>query len=45
MRVKPQLVGQIALTEWTDDGQLRNPRFQGLRDDKEPREVVREQPG
>lgn len=42
--VKPQLVGQVAFTEWTGDGQLRHPRFQGLRDDKSPREVVREVP-
>jgi DNA ligase D-like protein (predicted ligase) len=40
--VEPRLVGQIAFTEWTEDGQLRHPRFQGLRDDKDPREVVRE---
>lgn len=26
------------------DGELRHPRFQGLRDDKDPREVVRELP-
>lgn len=42
--VAPQLVGQVAFTEWTADGQLRHPRFQGLRDDKSPREVVREVP-
>jgi DNA ligase D-like protein (predicted ligase) len=40
--VRPQLVGQVTFTEWTDDGQLRHPSFQGLRDDKEPRDVVRE---
>lgn len=42
--VQPRLVGQIAFTEWTDDGQLRHPRFQGLRDDKEPADVLREMP-
>jgi len=42
--VRPQLVGQVGFTEWTKDGELRHPRFQGLRDDKEPREVVREVP-
>jgi DNA ligase D-like protein (predicted ligase) len=42
--VEPRLVGQIAFTEWTDAGELRHPRFQGLRDDKDPREVVREIP-
>ncbi|MBO0804779.1 MAG: hypothetical protein J2P25_17105 [Nocardiopsaceae bacterium] len=42
--VEPRLVGQVAFTEWTGDGQLRHPRFQGLRDDKDPRDVVREVP-
>lgn len=42
--VQPRLVGQIAFTEWTGDGQLRHPRFQGLHDDKDPAEVVREVP-
>jgi len=40
--VEPRLVGQVAFTEWTEDGQLRHPRFQGLRDDKEPSDVIRE---
>jgi DNA ligase D-like protein (predicted ligase) len=40
--VRPRLVGQVAFTEWTEDGQLRHPRFQGLRDDKDPAEVIRE---
>lgn len=42
--VRPRLVGQVAFTEWTRGGQLRHPRFQGLRDDKDPAEVVRETP-
>ena len=42
--VTPKLVGQVGFTEWTDDGQLRHPRFQGLRDDKQPRDVTRELP-
>jgi DNA ligase D-like protein (predicted ligase) len=40
--VKPDLVAQIAFTEWTRDGRLRHPRYQGLREDKPAREVVRE---
>jgi bifunctional non-homologous end joining protein LigD len=40
--VEPELVAQIASTEWTRDGMLRHPRFLGLRDDKKPGEVVRE---
>jgi bifunctional non-homologous end joining protein LigD len=42
--VEPRLVGQVAFTEWTPDGQLRHPRFQGLRRDKDPADVVRETP-
>jgi bifunctional non-homologous end joining protein LigD len=40
--VQPRLVAQVQFTEWTDDGILRHPSFQGLRDDKSPRDVVRE---
>jgi bifunctional non-homologous end joining protein LigD len=40
--VEPELVANIAFTEWTDDGKLRHPRFEGLRDDKAARSVVRE---
>jgi bifunctional non-homologous end joining protein LigD len=43
--VQPELVAQIGFAEWTNDGRLRQPRFLGLRDDKRPVEVVREQPG
>jgi bifunctional non-homologous end joining protein LigD len=42
--IRPELVAQIGFTEWTRDGQLRHPRFLGLRTDKDPREVVRERP-
>jgi bifunctional non-homologous end joining protein LigD len=42
--VRPQLVGEVGFSEWTADGELRHPRFQGLRDDKDPRGVVRELP-
>jgi DNA ligase D-like protein (predicted ligase) len=42
--VEPQLVGQVAFSEWTNAGQLRHPRFVGLRRDKEPTSVVRETP-
>jgi DNA ligase D-like protein (predicted ligase) len=41
--VEPQLVGQVAFSEWTTAGQLRHPRFEGLRRDKDPAAVVREQ--
>jgi bifunctional non-homologous end joining protein LigD len=42
--VAPELVAQVAFAEWTRDGRLRHPRYLGLRDDKSPREVVRERP-
>jgi len=41
---EPKLVGEVAFTEWTDEGIIRHPSFQGLRDDKKPTEVVRENP-
>jgi bifunctional non-homologous end joining protein LigD len=41
--VEPVLVCQVRFTEWTDDNHLRQPVFLGLREDKSPREVVREQ--
>jgi bifunctional non-homologous end joining protein LigD len=40
--VEPELVVQIGFSEWTRDGRLRHPRFLGVRDDKDAREVVRE---
>ncbi|NGN68974.1 ATP-dependent DNA ligase [Streptomyces sp. A7024] len=40
--VAPELVAQIAFAEWTRDGMLRHPRYQGLRDDKAAADVVRE---
>ena len=42
--VRPELVAQIEFSEWTADWRLRRPRFEGLRDDKPAREVVRERP-
>jgi bifunctional non-homologous end joining protein LigD len=42
--VEPRLVGQIGFAEWTTAAQLRHPRFLGLRDDKDPADVVREKP-
>lgn len=40
--VRPEIVVQVAFTEWTVHGKLRHPRFLGLRIDKSAREVVRE---
>jgi bifunctional non-homologous end joining protein LigD len=41
---EPELVAEIGFAEWTRDGLLRQPRYQGLRDDKLAREVVKEVP-
>jgi len=42
--VDPKLVVEVAFTEWTGAGVLRHPSFVGLREDKSPREVRREEP-
>jgi ATP-dependent DNA ligase len=42
--LRPELVAQIGFSEWTRDGKLRHPRYLGLRDDKAPQDVVREEP-
>jgi bifunctional non-homologous end joining protein LigD len=36
------LVAQVKFTEWTSDGQLRQPVCLRLRSDKDPKDVVRE---
>jgi bifunctional non-homologous end joining protein LigD len=40
--LKPKLVCQVKFQEWTREGNLRQPVFLGLRDDKAPGNVVRE---
>jgi bifunctional non-homologous end joining protein LigD len=40
--VEPELVAEVTFSEWTTEGRLRHPVFQGLRDDKDARQVVRE---
>jgi DNA ligase D-like protein (predicted ligase) len=42
--VKPNLVCEVVFTEWTSDGKIRHPSFQGLRADKDPRRITREKP-
>lgn len=42
--VRPQLVAEVAFTERTEDGKIRHPSFQGLREDKPARAVVAEAP-
>jgi bifunctional non-homologous end joining protein LigD len=40
--VEPELVCDVEFGEWTSTGTLRHPSYKGLRDDKSPRDVVRE---
>jgi bifunctional non-homologous end joining protein LigD len=42
--VEPRLVAEVEFAEWTHDGHLRAPSFQGLRDDKPAEDVRRERP-
>jgi ATP-dependent DNA ligase len=40
--LKPHLVASIEFLEWTPENRLRHPKFVALRDDREAKEVVRE---
>jgi len=40
--VKPQLVAEVKLTEWTSAGEMRHPAFLGLREDKNAKDVLQE---
>ncbi|HZT93571.1 MAG TPA: non-homologous end-joining DNA ligase, partial [Gaiellaceae bacterium] len=42
--VEPSLVAEVEFAEWTHDGHLRAPSFEGLRDDKPAEDVRRERP-
>ena len=42
---RPELVAAVEIAEWTASGKLRQSSFKGLREDKDPREVVREAVG
>ena len=42
--VRPELVCEVEFVEWTHDGRLRAPSYQGLREDKRPQDVHRERP-
>jgi bifunctional non-homologous end joining protein LigD len=42
--MKPELVIQVAFQDWTQGGILRQPRYLGLRQDRDPKTVVREEP-
>jgi bifunctional non-homologous end joining protein LigD len=40
--VEPDLVVEVAFTEWSHEDRLRHPVYLGIRDDKDPRAVVHE---
>jgi bifunctional non-homologous end joining protein LigD len=42
--VKPVMLCEVTFTEWTGDGRIRHPSFQGLREDKDASQVTKEQP-
>ncbi len=42
--VEPKLVCEVEFAEWTHDGRLRAPVYKGLREDKAPADVRREEP-
>jgi bifunctional non-homologous end joining protein LigD len=42
--MKPQLVIQVAFQDWTVAGILRQPRYLGIRADRDPETVTREEP-
>ncbi len=42
--VEPKLVAEVEFAEWTHDNRLRAPSYKGLREDKDPTEVRREEP-
>lgn len=41
---EPKLLGEVAFSEWTDEGVIRHPSFQGMREDKKATDVIREDP-
>jgi bifunctional non-homologous end joining protein LigD len=43
--LRPEAVAQIEFLEWTEGDRLRHSKFVGLREDKNPQSVVKEQGG
>ncbi len=41
---RPELLCEVAFTEWTGDGRIRHPSFQGIREDKDAGDVKLEKP-
>ena len=42
--VSPKLVAEVGFEAWTHDDRLRQPRFHGLSRDKEPTDVINQEP-
>jgi bifunctional non-homologous end joining protein LigD len=40
--LEPRLVCEVSFLEWTEDGQMRHPVYEGLREDRDPSEIHRE---
>ena len=40
--VKPELVCEMSFSEWTKEGYMRQPKFEGMREDKKPSAVKHE---
>lgn len=40
--LQPKLVCQVTFSDWTSDGQLRHPVFQGIQEDKDPLTINRQ---
>jgi len=43
--LKPEAVAQIEFLEWTEADRLRHSKFVALREDKNPRSVIKEEVG
>ena len=42
--VNPKLICEVSFSEWTKDNLMRQPIFQGIREDKQPKTIVKEVP-
>jgi bifunctional non-homologous end joining protein LigD len=42
--VRPEIVCEMSFSEWTKEGYMRHPQFEGLRSDKKPINIHREKP-
>ena len=43
--VNPEVVVQVQFLEWTRHDAVRHPSYKGVRDDRDPRHVIKEEPG